>query len=166
MKSIAHEHHPLMRTERLVIDELPDEVLVYDLDHDQAHCLNKTVALVWQHCDGRTASAEIAQRLQDELQAHCPEDYVWLALRQLKKINLLDDGVVLPAPPTRMSRRQLVRTLGLAAAVAAPIVTSIVAPTSAQAATCATSGQACDVKPCCAGCVCLGTPQACVGSCG
>jgi hypothetical protein len=82
-------------------------------------------------------------------------------LRQLEKIHLLQRAVALPAPGAALpsqragiSRRQLVRTLGLAAAVAAPIVTSIVAPTSAQAATCATTGESCVVKPCCAGHTC------------
>jgi len=163
MKKIAPEHLPLMRTERLVVDELPDEMLVYDLDSHQAHCLNKTVALVWQHCDGRTAPPEIARRIEAELKAPCPEDHVWTALRQLEKIHLLQRAVTLPPhavslPLQRagMSRRQMVRTLGLAAAVAAPLVTSIVAPTAAQAATCApNTGDSCATKPCCAGHICL-----------
>ena len=45
---------PLARRERLLVEELPDEVLVYDLDREKAHCLNRTAALIWNHCDGRT----------------------------------------------------------------------------------------------------------------
>jgi len=156
MKTTAHDEHlPLMRTERLVVDELPDEMLVYDLDNHQAHCLNKTVALVWQNCDGRTTPAEIVKRLEDELQAPCEDAHVWQALRQLEKIHLLKGEVKLSPPLSRLSRRQMVRTLGLAAAIAAPLVTSIVAPTAAEAATCANTGESCTTKPCCAGHICL-----------
>ena len=155
MKRIAPEHHPLMRTERLIVDELPDEVLVYDLDRHLAHCLNLTAAGVWKHCDGRSSPAEIARRLQDELRVPCKEDHVWLALRQLEKIHLLARPVILPPQLAGLSRRQMVRALGIAAAVAAPIVISIISPTAAQAATCANTGESCVVKPCCAGHVCL-----------
>ncbi len=33
---------PSARRKDLIIEELPDEVLVYDLNTDRAHCLNKT----------------------------------------------------------------------------------------------------------------------------
>jgi hypothetical protein len=154
MKRIAHEHLPLMRTERLIIDELVDEVLVYDLDRHKAHCLNKTAALIWKHCDGRTTPTDIARRLQNELQVPYKEDHVWLALCQLGRINLLEQPIALPPQLAGMSRRQMVRALGVAAAVAVPLVTSIVAPTPAQAATCAGTGEDCTLKACCAGHTC------------
>jgi hypothetical protein len=58
-----------------------------------------------------------------------------------------------------MNRRQMVRTLGLAAVVAVPLVTSIVAPTPVQAATCLPPGAACNGSGQCAAVVCA-TPQA------
>jgi hypothetical protein len=162
MKRIAHGHLPLMRTERLVVDELSDEVLVYDLDRHKAHCLNATAALVWKHCDGRTTPPDIARRLQDELQIPYKEDHVWLALCQLEKIHLLEQPIALPPQLAGMSRRQMVRALGVAAAVAVPLVTSIVAPTPAQAATCRNAGEDCTLVACCAGHVCIpGSPPTC-----
>jgi hypothetical protein len=160
MKQIAREHLPLMRTERLIVDQLPDEVLVYDLDRHKAHCLNSTAALIWKQCDGRTTPPDIARRLQDELQVPCKEDHVWLALSQLEKIHLLEQPITLPPQLAGMSRRQMVRALGVAAAVAVPLVTSIVAPTPAQASTCIPSGNPCSLGgpiACCAGSVCNGT---------
>jgi hypothetical protein len=56
---------PLARTDNLVINELTDEVLVYDLQRDKAHCLNHTAASVWKQCDGRSTAAEIARRLSE-----------------------------------------------------------------------------------------------------
>jgi len=47
-----NNHHPaqlpLARKDQLIVKEVDDEVLVYDLKTDQAHCLNKTAALVWK----------------------------------------------------------------------------------------------------------------------
>ena len=152
MKQIALRVLPMMRREDLVIDEMPDEVLVYDLERHKAHCLNLTAALVWKNCDGRSTPREIARRLEKELQAPCPEDVVWLALRQLKSLHLLEQPIALPLGRLAgISRRQMVRTLGLAAAVALPLVISIVSPTPADAATCANLGQSCVLKPCCSG---------------
>ncbi|MCU1267769.1 MAG: hypothetical protein JWM21_4087 [Acidobacteria bacterium] len=163
MKQNALRVYPRMRRQDLVIDEMPDEVLVYDLERHQAHCLNLTAALVWKQCDGRTSPHEIARRVGRELQAPCPEDAVWLALRQLESLHLLEQPLTLPAQVAGMSRRQMVRALGVAAVVAVPLITSIVSPTPADAATCATSGQPCASKTCCAGCTCNGT--FCVGVC-
>ena len=164
MKRISLTHLPKKREQRLVIDELPDEVLVYDLDRHKAHCLNLTAALVWKNCDGRTAPPEIACRLEKELQAPCPEDVVWLALRQLTNLHLLEQPMPLPPAVAGLSRRQMVRALGVAAVVAVPVVYTIVAPTPAEAATCAKTAQACGaLLPCCSGCTCTGS--ICVGVC-
>src|SRR6266849_10910214 len=97
MKRIAPTRLPRKREHGLIIDELPDEVLVYDLDRHKAHCLNRTAALVWRRCDGKTPPREIARRLQGELDQPFNEDLVWLALRQLNKIQLLEEPIVLPA---------------------------------------------------------------------
>jgi hypothetical protein len=143
MKTSAPALFPRKRKQRLVIDELPDEVLVYDLDRHRAHCLNRTAALVWQQCDGKSTPAEIANRIERKLQAPCQEELVWLALRQLDRLQLLEQTIKLPPQLLGMSRRQMIRNLGLAAAVAVPLVTSIVAPTAAQAATCLPAGATC-----------------------
>jgi hypothetical protein len=150
MKRIIPKHFPRMRQQGLIIDDLPDEVLVYDTDRQTAHCLNRTAALVWRGCDGHTSATEIARRLQAELDAPFNEELVWLALDQLEKLHLLEHSVSVPAQYTRLSRRQLIRSLGFAAAVTVPVVTSILAPTAVQAATCQLPGNPCvPVKPCC-----------------
>lgn len=155
MKKIAPAPLPRKREQRLVIDELPDEVLVYDLDRHKAHCLNQTAALVWQQCDGKSTTAQIAQRLAKKLQAPFGEDLVWLALRQLEKLHLLEQPISLPSQFAGITRREMVRTLGIAAAVAVPLVTSIVSPTPAQASTCVGSGAVCGGGiNCCFGHVC------------
>jgi hypothetical protein len=67
------------------------------------------------------------------------------------------DSAVPPQILSGMNRRQMVQALGLAAAVALPVVASIVAPTPAQAATCVGSGGSCaGGQICCAGLSCVG----------
>ena len=153
MSQKATARAPRARTDGLVVHELSDEVLVYDRDRDKAHCLNQTAALVWKYCDGKTTVAEIAQRLGRDLKAgRVDEKVVWYALDQLGKDNLLDEIVTAPAILSGMSRREMVRVLGVAAVVAVPLVTSIIAPTPAQAATCLTPGSACSSgAQCCSG---------------
>ena len=146
--------NPLARREGLVIRELADEVLVYDLDRDRAHCLNQTAAFVWQRCDGRTSTVEIARALGKRAGAPVDEKLIWLALDQLSEHDLLKRRS--PAPPSLagIDRRQMVRVLGLAAVVAVPVVTSIVAPTAVQAATCFPTGHACASGPQCCSTIC------------
>jgi hypothetical protein len=55
-----------------------------------------------------------------------------------------------------VTRRELIRRLGLAAAASLPLVTSIVAPTPAQAASCLPSGQPCTSSLQCCSAVCAG----------
>ena len=164
MKRTAPAHLPKMREHDLVIDDLPDEVLVYDLENHKAHCLNRSAALVWRACDGKRSSAEIAQRLTAELDSPFSEDLVLIALNQLEKLSLLDREATMPAHFAVLSRRQMIRNLGLAAAVAVPVVTSIVAPSAVQAATCVPSGQNCHpTRLCCSplGCNTATNPDTC-----
>lgn len=149
MKRTPSAHLPRMREHGLVIDDLPDEVLIYDLERHEAHCLNRSAALVWRACDGKRAPAEIARRLTAELDAPFSEELVLLALQQLEKFHLFEQSATAPAQFPLLSRRQMVRRLGLATAVAVPLITSIVAPTAVQAATCTPTGSPCSVTILC-----------------
>jgi len=144
---------PRARREGLVIQELPDEVLVYDRERDKAHCLNQTAALVWGYCDGKTTVPAMARRLERDLgTTSVDEKLVWYALDQLSRDHLLEETIVPPTLLGGMTRRQMVQVLGVAAVVAIPLVTSIVAPTPAQAATCLPTGAACTISSqCCSG---------------
>ena len=154
MNEKARIANPIARREGLVIQELPDEVLVYDLDRDRAHCLNQTAAFVWQRCNGKSTTAQIARSLGQQFDCTVDEKVVWLALDQLGRNHLLARQ---PAPPPAlmgMNRRAMVRALGLAAIVAVPVVTSIVAPAPAQAASCKPQNAACTASAECCSTVC------------
>src|ERR1700753_548605 len=102
---------PLARTEGLVVRELPEEVLVYDLDTHKAMCLNRTAALVWKNCDGRNDVASIARALSAEFGAPLGEDVVWLALERLSRDRLLSERVRRPARLSGVSRRDVMKKI-------------------------------------------------------
>jgi hypothetical protein len=144
---------PRARTEKLLIQELSDETLVFDLERNRAHCLNRSAASIWKHCDGKTSVREISRAVSKAIDAKVDERAVWFAISQFNRDNLLDHR--LPVPATMlggMNRRQMIRALGVAAAVAVPLVTSVVAPSAVQAASCLPSGASCTSgSQCCSG---------------
>ena len=143
----------------MVVREVADEVLVYDLERHAAVCLNRTAALVWKRCDGRTSVRELSRVLGAEVQTEDATDLVWLALEQLARDRLLEEKVARPAALVGMTRRELVRRLGLGAVASLPLVTSILAPTAAQAASCKDTGASCGAPgECCSG-LCPGAPD-------
>ena len=116
-----------------MVRELADETLVYDLEGHRAHCLNRTAALVWKLCDGENTVSRIAEKMGERLSARVPGEVVRLALDQLADRGLLTPCDVRPPEANSVSRRAMMRRLGLAAAVALPLVTSIISPTPVMA---------------------------------
>jgi len=150
MKSAARL--PRAVTEHLVIRELDDETLVYDTQRDEAHCLNQTSALVWELCDGKTTPNQAARSLQGKLGADIDSDFVWLAVKQLQKFHLVERATKSPS----VSRRDVVLKYA-PAALAIPVIFSIVAPLAVQAASCKGEGVGCEsTSECCPGCSCDG----------
>jgi hypothetical protein len=137
-----HQPVPRARKSQLVTREVAGELLIYDRNSNQAHCLNPTAALVWTHCDGITTVAEMAQLLEAEMKVPVGDDVVRFALEQLSKSDLLDSPYT-RTQTKRMSRRGAIMRLGVAAAVTVPFISSITAPTAAQAGTCLPNGIAC-----------------------
>jgi hypothetical protein len=133
---------------------MPDELLVYDLVRHKAHCLNETVALVWKRCDGKTSVKQMVRVLKAEKDAAADESMVWLAFDQLAKADLLQGESRKWSGASGISRREVIKRIGVAAAVSLPLVTSIVAPTAVQAATCLGSGAGCTSNAQCCSLLC------------
>ncbi|MEP6568563.1 MAG: PqqD family protein [Acidobacteriota bacterium] len=148
------QSNPLARKESLIIKELDGETLIYDLERDKAHCLNSTAALVWNNCDGMTTVAQLRELIEENAGSPVPEEVAWLALQQLEKFKLLATPVKEPSHFSGMSRRQMMRLVGTAA-IAAPIITSILAPPPAQAATLLPPGSCCNSPGQCASGSCV-----------
>jgi hypothetical protein len=149
---------PKARKKDLIIEHIDEETLIYDLKTDRAHCLNRSASLVWRYCDGKTPLPKMTKRLALATGAPQDDNLVRLALQSLQKANLIDEKSVALKDGPRVSRRELIKTIGKAAAVTLPLVTSIVAPEAAQAASCVpktwcgkarTDGRCCcDAGPC------------------
>lgn len=135
---------PLARSENLVIQETAEELLVYDLRAHRAVCLNETSALVWQSCDGTKSVSDIRQIISDKFKSPVDDEFIWFALDQLKQENLIDYDEDTSANFNGVSRRNVIKRIGLATMIAIPIVTSLAAPKAAEAAsTCITQTGAC-----------------------
>jgi len=122
---------PEARKTGLVIQEFQDEVLVYDLNSHKAHCLNQTAMLVWNSCNGKNNISEIAELLEEHFGQRVDEEVVSLAIDQLLEKDLLLGKV--GSGMKERSRREWIKRIGLATAVALPQVASLVAPTSVMA---------------------------------
>lgn len=116
---------PLARVDDLVIEELGEELLVYDTSIKNVHCLSPTVVRVWRACDGETRPEKMASQLD-------------LSDAEIKQALAELDGCELLATPVGthggISRRDLgVKATKVAAATAAlPLILSVAAPAAAQ----------------------------------
>lgn len=133
---MKRNEYPLSRRDNLVVQEMDNEILIYDLKENRAFCLNETSALIWQLCDGSKSAAEISQQVSRKLKESATEDLVWLALDQLKKEQLIDNSVELDNYFAGMSRREVIKKVGLGTMVALPVIASLAAPMAVEAQTC------------------------------
>jgi hypothetical protein len=135
--------NPISRRSNVVVQDLENEVLIYDSNLDRAFCLNRTAALVYQLCDGTRTIAEVSRRMSDRLRNPVSEDFVYLALDELRKNDLLENGTDYVSPFAGMARRQAVRRIGLASMIALPMISSLISPIAANAGSLAAAGQPC-----------------------
>jgi hypothetical protein len=128
-------YKPKTRSTHLLLEELPDELVIYDVERNQAHCLNGTAMRVWALCDGERTVSEIAGALNMDLDTEATETLVWCALDQFTENHLLDSVENQPANRDRqesVARRQVLLRLGLVVGLL-PLVESIVSPEAALA---------------------------------
>jgi hypothetical protein len=93
--------------------------------------LNSLAALVWRHCDGRTSVDEISWIVARERNITQAEPLVALALEQLGRRRLLEETPSPLSPADRLSRREALARLVLAA-VGLPLIMTIATRTAAQ----------------------------------
>ena len=86
---------PRARSSGLVVRELEDEVLIFDVEREKAFCLNGTAGSVWKRCDGKTSIEVIRLHLEQELGTPVNTETVWTALAGLDEDQLLDEAVSL-----------------------------------------------------------------------
>ncbi len=115
---------PKARKNHLLVHQVDDEMVVYDMNRKWAHRLNNTAARVWSLLDRNRTTSEIADDLDVD------ESVVTLSIDHLADAHLLESS-----EPFSVSRRKALLRAASAAAVGflLPAVTSIPAPLAAQA---------------------------------
>ena len=129
MNDSKYEQKPCAKKDFVVVEESPNEALVYDSSNNKLHVLTPAATAVWKSCDGKTSVSEIAGKLKAELNDDLGEDVTWLALEELEKCGLLENSVNIPQES--VSRRALIKTV----AVSLPLITTLIAPSPARAQT-------------------------------
>ena len=146
---------PAARKDELLIEELGEETLVYDLKRHKAFCLNRTTSLVWRRCDGRTTMIEMADQLIKDLAGDtnlsddAALDLVRFALDRLERARLLESSGVGAEDGKLLSRRSLAGRLARIAgglAVLVPAVTVVNAPATVSAGSCISDDE-CEKHP-------------------
>jgi hypothetical protein len=152
---------PIAKSQGIVTQDMADELLVYDLKSNKAHCLNKTARFVWRNCDGTKSLEDIRRGLESSTGENVEIEIISLAVQQLNDNNLLDnDSAIMEIG---LSRRALLKRAGFAAVIALPIVASIAVPSSVLASSSrAPSGSPCTSPVDCASGACLGSPGTCL----
>jgi hypothetical protein len=140
---------PRLRRKGLIVRDLSDEVLVYDLERHRAHCLSPVTARVWRCCNGKRTAARLRRRTGLAVDA----DVVLVAAHRLSRARLLRPPVDAWLGAPSRSRRAWLRK---AAALGGLSLFSVIAPAASQAATCipdaqcaTTPGPPCGNQPCC-----------------
>ena len=130
---------PTRRTNKLIVEQLDDETLVYDAVSHQAHALDATAAAIWHACTGERSVREIAMSVDR------PVVLVERTLSMLAELGLLVEG-------PGVTRREQLRTTAVTAAgvaMAVPLIRTILAPEAAQAATLLPNGAECSTPAQC-----------------
>jgi hypothetical protein len=125
--------NPEARREGLIVEQIGKALVVYDVDREQAHSLNPTAALVWQHCDGAHSVQDLAHLVQNRLDVLPSTELVEMTLSKLEKAHLLSCPVRLD---NAVSRREVLNSLGTRATVAVamlPVIMTMIAPEPALA---------------------------------
>ena len=129
---------PKTRGDNIVIQKVEDEMLIYDLTTNEAFCLNETSALVYELCDGDRLVDEIAFEMSRQIETPIDADFVWFAVVQLAERGLLKRGEI--ENVSGMSRRKLIRKIGLTSLAVLPMIGLVVAPSATNAQSCLANG--------------------------
>jgi len=81
---------PIARRNNLVVQRDTGELFIEDLVNQKSIYLNPTSAYVWEKCDGRHETYEIAEEMESELGVSVSENVVLMALNRLHSEKLLE----------------------------------------------------------------------------
>ncbi len=102
---------PIVRNSNIVAQDFEKEVLIYDLEINKAFSLNSTSAIVFRLSDGTRTIAEISELISDKFKTTVSEEFVWLAIDNFRKENLLKNTDEIPTQFEGLSRRKIIKTI-------------------------------------------------------
>jgi hypothetical protein len=108
------------------------ETLVYDEVHHKAFCLNRSSSVIWRLADGVRTVDQIRDAASIDLGVEVGEELVRYALEELRRDGLIEALSTVQTGP-EISRRAILRSLGVGGALLLPIVAAVIAPPAAQA---------------------------------
>lgn len=119
---------PVARQADLHVEQVGDDLVVYDHRTQAAHALNAAAACVWEQCDGTNSAADIAAAANAAGHS-LSEAAIADALSQLQAKELLESAGAAAQPETRRMTRRVLTKAAVAALV--PAIVSIATPASA-----------------------------------
>ena len=84
---------PKARKGDLLVKRDTGELIIEDLTREKGIHLNPTSAYVWEKCDGKRDTEEIAKIMENELGMNVSEKVVAMAVNKLFDKNLLEDNL-------------------------------------------------------------------------
>ena len=116
---------PLARTTDIVVQTLGKELLIYDLNTHKAFNLNETSSIVYQACENSLNFEDLKRKHK------FTDDLIHFALDDLKANALIADYQ--SNHFGNLSRREVIRRVGLATMIALPVIAGLTAPLAAHA---------------------------------
>ncbi|MGB9144245.1 MAG: hypothetical protein WCC14_00345 [Acidobacteriaceae bacterium] len=116
--------------DRINLQEVETETLVYDERSHRAWCLNRPSACIWRLCDGLNTVHQIAAKASVALGSPVSDDLILLTLAELREQALLLPDSFEPVPDT-LTRRKMMSRAGLAAAALLPVIAALTAQPAA-----------------------------------
>ena len=116
---------PKAKIDNILVQDLENELLIYNLTTHKAYTLNETSKIIFNSCDGATPVDELKRKYK------FTDDLIYLALDELQANDLLKDyqSVYFAG----LSRREVIRRVALSSMIALPVISSLLAPTAAMA---------------------------------
>jgi hypothetical protein len=130
---MASREAPRRIQQGISVQQVGTETLVYDEGrHDGLLSEREFSSVIWKLANGERTVAQIGSEASIQLKTPVSEDLVLYAIGELR-----GDGLIEPSPTGHIgpaiSRRAVLRRLGVGGAMLLPVVAAIVAPTAAQA---------------------------------
>ncbi|MFL5616276.1 MAG: PqqD family protein [Gemmatimonadaceae bacterium] len=129
---MSHPVYPRARRRGVLVDQVGDEMIVFDEERKEAHSLNRLASIVWRYCDGAHSISDIALLLGNELGVETKEPIVEYALDKLASVHLLQSD----NENDQLNRREVMKRVAVVgvAAVGLRSVLTVITPTEAMAA--------------------------------